>query len=606
MSNFINGIKSFVHSISTSDHYATYDPSKPAAPQEEQAPLTTAAGSEAAGEPGSRRNSGYVPGMRTAQLGGGSPRGSQEQNPQDNIPLADMAPIPAPDLSWTRIDDWIESHYPELHDQLQYGATENDLNDLERDLDCVLPSDVRESYLVHDGQEHGGKPTGVFFGITLLDIEDISEEWNIWRRAALRLDELAQRQKPEPSSSNGAARRSASRDASLAWIENQASCPPEHVQPLYAHPAWIPLAKDYDGNNIAVDLAPGPKGHVGQVILFGRDFDTKYVVSPSWGDFLAQFAADLESGNSYIDDDIEDAVFAFKLPAGQLVSYFNVLKQRVLRTQPRPPPSAPTAHAVPSAPPHSAAHGPAPGSSHGPPHSASHGPLHNAPHHAPNAHPHARRHAPQPRMNVSVSHAPVNSGRVTQRLTSPNQVFRSGAKDSRRSSRGNLIKDMNEVDLSGKPESGAEKSDATEQPSARPAAGSTSPDASREDASTSAKAHESGPEPSEDSAAESTAETAAETTAETTPETAPETTPEAAPDAAEPAVPEVASESTAQPSAAPKAATAPVPGPENSARDEYEHDVARHASIEEPAPAKDPRDESEEEVSAEPEDGKDA
>lgn len=437
MSNFINGLKSFMHSLSTNDHYATYDPSKPVAPQEDQAPLTSSDGG-ANSEPNSRRNSGYVPGMRSMQLGGSrdsSPRGSQDQ-----IPLADMAPIPAPDLSWTRIDDWIESNYPELFDQLQEGATENDLNDLERDLECQLPMDVRESYIVHDGQEHGGKPTGVFFGITLLDIEDISEEWNIWRRAALRLEELAnQRQKPaEPTSSTGSTRsasnsRDPSREASLAWIEQQSSCPPEQVQPVYAHPMWIPLAKDFDGNNIAVDLAPGPKGRVGQVILFGRDFDTKYVVSPSWGDFLAQFAADLESGNSFIDDDIEDAVFAFKAPTGQLVSYFNVLKQRVLRTQPRQPQQA------------SAGSSSTTKTSKG--HSS---PLAGAPlvggSHNPNPTPHGnRRHAQQPRMNVSVSHAPVNSGRVTQRLTSPNQILR--AKDTRRSSKGNLVKDLNEVDL---------------------------------------------------------------------------------------------------------------------------------------------------------------
>lgn len=437
MSNFINNLKSFVHSLSTYDHYATYDPTKPAQ-QEDTRPLTTAHANSPRTSASEEGAGGYTPGMRSLQLGAAGASDSTDANgSQDHIPLTEMLPIPAPDLSWARIDEWIEANYPELWDQLQEPVTENDLNDLEHDLDCVLPQDVRESYYVHDGQEQGGKPTGVFFGITLLDIEGISEEWNIWRRAAIKLESMAHKQKmantpatagtskPSNSGANSpqsgpSAQAAAGQPRNLAWIENQDSCPPEAVKPVYAHPGWIPLAKDFNGNNIAVDLSPGPKGRVGQVILFGRDFDTKYVVSPSWGDFLAQFAADLESGNSYIDDDIEDAVFAFKNPNGSLVSYFSVLKYRVQRTVPQKPKPRPQ-------PSQHAAAGPS---------------------HKPNS-------PTNPRINVSVSQAPVNSGRVTQRLTSPSSQFRapSGSRNSsrngsRKNSRAGLKdKDLNEVDL---------------------------------------------------------------------------------------------------------------------------------------------------------------
>lgn len=348
MSRILNGIKSFVHSISTSDHYASYDPSRPHG-HEDTMPLATTHGGRRSSS--SSIGQGYVPGLRSAQMssssrvsgdGTASSTGDEGQmrTSKDSIPLTDLAPIPSAELSWQRIDTWIEQSYPELFDQLIEGATSNDLNDLEHDLECALPADVRESYSVHDGQEGGGKPTGVFFGIVLLDLEGISEEWNVWRRAALKIEELSNRSRPQASSA-------ASSSASLrhppqnkhAWIERQRSCPPDAVQPVYAHPGWIPLAKDGDGNNIAVDLAPGPKGRYGQVILFGRDFDTKFVIAPSWGDFLARFAADLESGHYYIDDDVENAVFAFKA-RGRLVSYFSVLRTRVERTLPRqaPPP----------------------------------------------------------------------------------------------------------------------------------------------------------------------------------------------------------------------------------------------------------------------------
>ena len=39
------------------------------------------------------------------------------------------------------------------------------------------------------------------------------------------------------------------------------------------HPAWIPFATDSFGDYLAVDMAPGPNGRPGQVILIGRHQD---------------------------------------------------------------------------------------------------------------------------------------------------------------------------------------------------------------------------------------------------------------------------------------------------------------------------------------------
>ncbi|GMF76952.1 unnamed protein product [[Candida] boidinii] len=61
------------------------------------------------------------------------------------------------------------------------------------------------------------------------------------------------------------------------FIHNQRSIPDGAIQEVYAHDNWIPLVKDNVGNNIAVDLAPGQRGKWGQIILFGRDYDTKYI-----------------------------------------------------------------------------------------------------------------------------------------------------------------------------------------------------------------------------------------------------------------------------------------------------------------------------------------
>ena len=220
----------------------------------------------------------------------------------DSMQLQDFddtgnAPPPPIIYSWRRIDRWTETNYPELYDQLAYPATQADLDYLEQEINFELPLDLRESFFIHDGQESGGRPTGLIFGMTLLDIEDIIEEWNIWKRTAQRMN----KSNYLPSSSSISTPISNSKFSNYSNpSQNKASMvqkswPPGAILNAYAHEAWIPLAKDYEGNNIGVDLCPGPNGHWGQVILFGADQNEKYVVARSWAHFLADFVDDLES-----------------------------------------------------------------------------------------------------------------------------------------------------------------------------------------------------------------------------------------------------------------------------------------------------------------------
>jgi cell wall assembly regulator SMI1 len=92
-----------------------------------------------------------------------------------------LPPPPPVAHSWKKIDRWTEDNYEELYDQLSEGCTQNDVNELEHELDCSLPLEVRESLQIHDGQEQGGLPTGIIFGCMLLDCEEIVQEWKNWR-----------------------------------------------------------------------------------------------------------------------------------------------------------------------------------------------------------------------------------------------------------------------------------------------------------------------------------------------------------------------------------------------------------------------------------------
>lgn len=240
-------------------------------------------------------------------------------------------PAPPVQRSWEQIDQWLERDFEELYDNLCEGCTINDLNELEHELDCSLPADFRESLTIHDGQERPGLPTGLIFGCMLLDCEEIVQEWNNWRKVN---EEFLSSQAPlaspplslKPKGSPGEASSSSvppsptpsiginhSQPHSMLWrqqlLDKQSSQPPRAVQKAYVHPSWIPVARDWGGNNLAIDLAPGPTGRWGQIIIFGRDFDTKYVVARSWAHFLAILADDLTSKYVELSEDSGELTF---------------------------------------------------------------------------------------------------------------------------------------------------------------------------------------------------------------------------------------------------------------------------------------------------------
>ena len=260
----------------------------------------------------------------------------QMQSFSDGLP-----PPPPVSHSWGRIDRWMEDNYEELFENLGMGATINDVNELEHELDCTLPQDVRDSIQIHDGQERGGMPTGVIFGCMLLDCEEITQEWQQWRtinEVYLGENQTSYEIPQAPlkafagSSSASVPLAQAQQSGNPQWrqelLDKQDSQPTNAIQKTYAHPAWIPMARDWGGNNICVDLAPGPTGKWGQVILMGRDYDCKYVVSRSWAAFLATLADDMSTDKWFIDEDTKELKLReFKQP-GVEPAYIDILRWR--------------------------------------------------------------------------------------------------------------------------------------------------------------------------------------------------------------------------------------------------------------------------------------
>lgn len=263
-------------------------------------------------------------------------------------------------LAWRHIDSWTDEHNPDLNATLGDPVTNNDILHAEEDLNLHFPQSVKVSMRVHDGQEDMESMTGtsgLIYGLQLMTLDQIVAMTQAWRNVAANLRKReSQRNSLDTNNininnNNNNSSNSNNNNANnsnnipnnnenqfkLQNIPRQQSCPPNYVKLMYANPSWIPLVTDHAGNHIGVDLDPEEDGKWGQVIIFGRDFDTKYVIASNWGEFLLSFANDLEEGNWYLVEDSDDylagdgeLVFRDKKARGPIQDYLEVLKKRTI------------------------------------------------------------------------------------------------------------------------------------------------------------------------------------------------------------------------------------------------------------------------------------
>lgn len=321
---FMDSVKAFLHSVTTDDHYALYG-SPYAHSNAGTTVLHPLNDSQANSLMGSRNGSstnigGYRPGMRSSStninMAAGGNGSSTTVHEMLTFGANGLVPIPSVDSLWDRLERFLESEYPELEDALNSGVSTADLNEFEKDLASgPLSVEVRQFYKRHDGQFRGSKPTGIIMGLPLLDMEGIMEEYTLWSKVARRVEQeymslksqQAQLERASSDAAGASSSTSSSIDPDLAtkisnnYLLHQKSVPLDAVQLCYVHRGWIPISKDSAGNVLAIDLAPGSAGMRGQIILFGRDFDTKVVVAQSLQELLFMLVTDFESGKFQID-----------------------------------------------------------------------------------------------------------------------------------------------------------------------------------------------------------------------------------------------------------------------------------------------------------------
>ncbi|RBP45350.1 cell wall assembly regulator SMI1 [Roseimicrobium gellanilyticum] len=172
---------------------------------------------------------------------------------------------------WLRIDKWLAEHAPEVLEGLNPPATLEQIRAAEKCLGCVFPQDVVDSFLVHDGARPG---CGLWSGWDLLSLEGVVREWECWKEL---VNGGAFHQKK--SVSDG--------DITDSWYDLK----------------WIPLTYQSAGDNECLDLNPGKKGTVGQIISVYHDDPNRGVVASSYRAWMAAFADDLEAGGFVLDED---------------------------------------------------------------------------------------------------------------------------------------------------------------------------------------------------------------------------------------------------------------------------------------------------------------
>ncbi len=162
--------------------------------------------------------------------------------------------------TWKKIERHLASADPDAHEALRPPADAGALEDAAKALGATLPEELRASLGLHDGM--AGED--LFELWRPLPAAEIVEQW----RSLIHLLEAGEFDE----------------------------CGTEHdkkVQDGWFRRGWIPFAADGYGNLVCVDIDPGPRGKVGQVVVFWHDDAERKVEAASLLAWMRRVAREL-------------------------------------------------------------------------------------------------------------------------------------------------------------------------------------------------------------------------------------------------------------------------------------------------------------------------
>lgn len=147
---------------------------------------------------------------------------------------------------------------------------------IEQRLNMEFPTSVKKLYSIANGQSANGYP--LFFGNPLNSLEMVLEDHS--NMCLLNTEEYF--------------------DWSvLVYPENA-------LKNIWFSKKWIPITGHYTGSYICIDMSPGSKGEVGQVILCDSGEDERFLVSHSLEEFLEFTIKSYEQNVFLFDGEFED------------------------------------------------------------------------------------------------------------------------------------------------------------------------------------------------------------------------------------------------------------------------------------------------------------
>jgi cell wall assembly regulator SMI1 len=176
--------------------------------------------------------------------------------------------------TWESIERWLAEKSPQALKSQRSGASEDEIADMERYVRMSAPEDFRRSLLLHN-------PGGFIHGFNLLKIETIRSRW-AEMNAVMATGKLDK------------------------WIAGDASG--DFFTPRWWDRRWLPIAGSHAGTLVCLDMAPGPKGSVGQVLRLELEDDGPSLAgAQSFAHWLEQFLDALLRGEYRADEngDIE-------------------------------------------------------------------------------------------------------------------------------------------------------------------------------------------------------------------------------------------------------------------------------------------------------------
>lgn len=193
--------------------------------------------------------------------------------------MADIAKL------WQRLEAWGAANAPKMLEDLNPGATDAQIDELQTAIGRELPASYIASLKVHNG-ESDGWPFKVFADMgAYYPSERIPEYWNMRRQVAEQVGlEFSAEEVADQVKNN------------IITVEGP-------VRPATHRAEWIPVL-DCNGDVFwAIDFAPADGGSPGQIIQVDLEGGYWAVVADSFEKFLANYVEALEAGAFPVQSD---------------------------------------------------------------------------------------------------------------------------------------------------------------------------------------------------------------------------------------------------------------------------------------------------------------